>query len=550
MQELFLFEKFVYLQENKKMGAHKDCQEKDYLAIVDNIIKMIADEGISLRKARVRVGGISWGKLYDILDSDAERAKQYARAAKIRGLEIFEEIIDIADDSEGDTRTIVKDGEEVEIVNQDNIQRSKLRVDARKWTAARMNAKKYSDEGVALEARRIEDASDDGFLSTTISLRDSIIDKHYRHFQSGHDWTILEGGSRSGKSFNLIKSAYLRTRYEKFDCSLIAPSHKMLEFGMFSDLKKILQEYAPKIHIPERPTKINLHGSIWNFEVVVSENEAKRNRDNVIVDEADGIPEIVGNLLGRATGRKFIAFNPVKKFWAHDKINEAGTNIMRSTWQDNPFLSENQLQWFADLKKKGEFAEEGSPESYAYKVYYLGEYSLLSGKAYELSDFDIVDEVPDKYDYFISYSDPSLGVGADYFASLLFGIKNKQVYALDCIFSQFTKTGGFVEQLKVWDKFTNNMCDHYAEKNGTSGVVTKAAKELYDGSLHEVSNGDKKEADIIVYSTTAKSFKYKRGGKMLEFIQQCVDFPNAENDDAPDCLARGAKIILKNFDIV
>jgi phage terminase large subunit-like protein len=315
-------------------------------------------------------------------------------------------------------------------------------------------------------------------------------------------------------------------------------------------MKKILGEYAPDIHIPERPTKLNLHGSEWVFEVVTSESEAKRNRVNVFVNEADGIPEIVANLLGRASGRKFIDFNPVKKFWAADKINALGTNIHKSTWKDNPYLSENQLQWFADLKKNGEFAEDGSPEKYAYEVYYCGNYSLLSGKAYELSDFDIRDEMPDKFDYMISYSDPSLGVGADYFASLLFGLKNNQVWVIDCIFSQFAKTAGFIEQLKAWDSKYGKRIDHYAEKNGTSGVVTKAAKELYDGSIFEVSNSDKKEADIIVYSSTAKTFKFVRTGKMLEFIGQCVDFPNAEHDDAPDCLARGAKILLKNFDIV
>jgi phage terminase large subunit-like protein len=262
------------------------------------------------------------------------------------------------------------------------------------------------------------------------------------------------------------------------------------------------------------------------------------------------MPEIVANLLGRASGRKFIDFNPVKKFWADDKKNTLGTNLLESTWKDNPYLSGSQLQWFADLKKNGEFAEDGSPERYAYDVYYCGNYSLLSGKAYELADFDIRDEVPEKFDYMLSYSDPSLGVGADYFASLLFGIKNNTVWAIDCIFSQFAKTAGFIEQLKAWDAKYGKIVDHYAEKNGTSGVVTRAAKEMYDGVLIEVSNADKKEADIIVYATTAKSFKFKRSPKMMEFIGQCVDFPNAEHDDAPDCLARAAKILLKNFDLL
>lgn len=39
------------------------------------------------------------------------------------------------------------------------------------------------------------------------------------------------------------------------------------------------------------------------------------------------MPEIIANLLGRASGRKFIDFNPVKKFWSDDKINALGTQI-------------------------------------------------------------------------------------------------------------------------------------------------------------------------------------------------------------------------------
>ena len=396
----------------------------------------------------------------------------------------------------------------------------------------------------------IEKQTDTEIINNTIDLRDTIINKHYEFFNKGYDWNISAGGSRSGKTYNFLKWAFLQTKKARFDLNIIAPSFKMLELGSFIDLKNILAEFAPEIKVPERATKVDLYnGSRWTFEVVTNENEAKRNRINVFVNEADGIPREVGMLLGRASGRKFIDFNPVKKFWAHEKINDDKSNVLESNWHDNPFLSANQLEWFTDLKKNGEHAPEGSPERYAYDVYYCGNYSLLSGKAYELSDFDIRDEIPKTFDYMVSYSDPSLGVGADYFASLLFGIKGKEVWAIDCIFSQFTTTAGFIEQLKEWDLQYNNRVDHYAEKNGTSGVVTRAAKEMYDGVLMEVSNPDKKEADIIVYSTTAKRFKFKRSQKMINFINQCAEFPNAEHDDAPDCLGRGAKIILKNFDL-
>jgi len=507
--------------------------------IFDEICDVIIN-GKSLRTALKEVKLSSQTFFIWIRDSE-KLSKQYAQATIERAELMFEDMFDIADEEAKLTKT--KFGT---TVDTGDVQHKRVRIDTRKWALSKMIPKKYGENP---EDTTPKNKINSEKLRLIASVSSSIIPKHYKHFNTVNDWTLSEGGSRSGKTYNFLLWAYLQTLIGKFDLNIIAPSHKMLEHGSFSDIKKILSIFDPSIHIPLRPTKLDLYGSTWIFEVVTSENEAKRNRDNVFVNEADGISEVVANLLGRASGRKFIDFNPVNKFWASNKINEDESNILRSSWTDNQYLTENQLQWFAELKDKGEFAEDGSPESYAYQVYYLGKYSILSGKAYELTDFDLRDEVPEKFDYMISYSDPSLGVGSDYFASLLFGIKDKQVWAVDVIFSQFVKSGGFHEQLKLWDKQYGNIIDHYAEKNGTSGVVTKAVKEMYDGVLTEVANGDNKAADIIVYSTTAKKFKFKKSAKMIEFIKQCVDFPNNEHDDAPDCLARGSKILLKYFDL-
>lgn len=58
-----------------------------------------------------------------------------------------EDILDIADDSSDDweTRTNSRTGEEYEVVNQEAVQRARLRVDTRKWLMAKMKPKKYSE---------------------------------------------------------------------------------------------------------------------------------------------------------------------------------------------------------------------------------------------------------------------------------------------------------------------------------------------------------------------------------------------------------------------
>src|SRR4051794_9310681 len=67
---------------------------------------------------------------------------KYARACNARADRFADEIIEIADDTSNDW--IVRDGETV--INHEHIQRSRLRVDARKWLMARMAPKKYGDK--------------------------------------------------------------------------------------------------------------------------------------------------------------------------------------------------------------------------------------------------------------------------------------------------------------------------------------------------------------------------------------------------------------------
>lgn len=76
-----------------------------------------------------------------------EFSDQYARAREAQADAMAEDILDIADNGTNDwTERQVGDGEVIEVVNHDHIQRSRLRVDARKWLMARMAPKKYGDK--------------------------------------------------------------------------------------------------------------------------------------------------------------------------------------------------------------------------------------------------------------------------------------------------------------------------------------------------------------------------------------------------------------------
>ncbi len=82
------------------------------------------------------------------LKANLEFRDQYARAREMWADSLFDETLEIADDATNDITVLPATGDkpQIEIVNHENIQRSRLRVDTRKWAAGRLAPKKYGDK--------------------------------------------------------------------------------------------------------------------------------------------------------------------------------------------------------------------------------------------------------------------------------------------------------------------------------------------------------------------------------------------------------------------
>ena len=77
---------------------------------------------------------------------DEEFGTQYARARDLGLDAMLDEILEIADDSSGDWVQVKnKDGSVEWKFNHENVQRSRLRCDARKWYLSKLAPKKYGD---------------------------------------------------------------------------------------------------------------------------------------------------------------------------------------------------------------------------------------------------------------------------------------------------------------------------------------------------------------------------------------------------------------------
>lgn len=81
--------------------------------------------------------------VYSWLQKHEEFLNIYTRAREDQADTLADQIIDIADDGKGDVK-LDKEGNEK--TDAENVQRSRLRVEARKWVAAKLKPKKYGDK--------------------------------------------------------------------------------------------------------------------------------------------------------------------------------------------------------------------------------------------------------------------------------------------------------------------------------------------------------------------------------------------------------------------
>lgn len=111
-------------------------------SIADVICERIAD-GTSLRKICLDDDMPCKASVFTWLNKYPEFSDQYARAREEQAESLADEIIDISDESYNDHD--IDDNGNVR-VNNEAIQRSKLRVEARKWVASKLKPKRYGDK--------------------------------------------------------------------------------------------------------------------------------------------------------------------------------------------------------------------------------------------------------------------------------------------------------------------------------------------------------------------------------------------------------------------
>lgn len=113
--------------------------------VTDRICQRIAD-GESLRSICSDKDMPDKSTVLKWLSQSPAFASQYAHARELQADAIFDEVLDIADDGRNDWMEANGKDDEGWKQNGEAIQRSKLRIDARKWMAGKLRPKKYGEK--------------------------------------------------------------------------------------------------------------------------------------------------------------------------------------------------------------------------------------------------------------------------------------------------------------------------------------------------------------------------------------------------------------------
>lgn len=113
--------------------------------VADEICERLAN-GESLRAICESAHMPSLSMVFRWLAQNVEFREQYARAREAQADAIADEILTLADRPQIGHKTTTKANGDVETVEGDMVERSRLQIDARKWLAAKLRPKVYGEK--------------------------------------------------------------------------------------------------------------------------------------------------------------------------------------------------------------------------------------------------------------------------------------------------------------------------------------------------------------------------------------------------------------------
>lgn len=361
-----------------------------------------------------------------------------------------------------------------------------------------------------------------------------------KNFESTSSVTVNVGGARSSKSFSVIQLFLMKFINEDNKVFLITrktlPSLRMTAYKVFVDLLTDYGYYNECEHNKSNLTLKYKNNIIYFLSIDSSEKIKSTEFNYVFMEEANEFTLLDYRILSmRMSGpttpdqpnKMYLSLNPSDEFsWINQKlVHQADVEVIQSTFQDNPFLSDEYIKILEDLK---------NVDPTLYKIYALGLWAQIENMIY--SNY-VIDEVFPK-----SFDDEMYGLdfGFNHPTALMWiGFKDDELYIREIIYESKLTNQDLIDKMitigitkktpeyadsaepdRIEEIYRAGFNVHPAKKGPSSVVNGIDMMKRYKIHLHK---------DDVNIQKEIRSYKWKedKNGNIL-------DEPVKFNDDALD----------------
>ena len=203
-----------------------------------------------------------------------------------------------------------------------------------------------------------------------------------------------QGGTRSGKTYNILMwiMFYYCTKNTDKIITICRKSYPALRASVMRDFFSILnahQKYDESKHNKSN-SEYHLFGNLVEFINLDQPQKVRgRKRDILYLNEGNEIPFTIFNqLVMRTSGKVLIDFNPSDTdHYLYETIEQDNATLIKSTYKDNVFLSQEQVDYIEGLI---------SVDENFYRIYALGERPTSTTRIY--SHFNQYDVEPQQFE--------------------------------------------------------------------------------------------------------------------------------------------------------
>jgi phage terminase large subunit len=342
--------------------------------------------------------------------------------------------------------------------------------------------------------------------------------------------TVMQGGTRSGKTYNIILFFVIKLLQESGKtltiCRASLPSIKGSVMRDFLEVINKLGIYDESNHNKTESTYL-LNGNLVEFVSVDQPQKIRgRKRNYLFVNEANEIDyDAWMQLIFRTEEKIVIDYNPSDEYhWIYDRvITRDDADFYITTFYDNPFLEKGIVDEIERLKE--------ADENY-WRIYGLGQ----KGQSGEIiyTHWQIIDYMPPIDDWCYG-----LDFGFNHPTSLVkVGFNENNVYVDEVIYESRLTTDDLIYAMKTLGVVKNKemFCDHARpetiEELTRSGFNAKPADKSVQDGINSV-----KAKRVFITKGSVNTIKEIRNYKWkVDKDQKVLDEPVKFKDDAMDAM--------------